>query len=79
MPVDLSEAEGRADLRDYYFGRLCPNRIKMSTGRGITLNPPQKNIINTFPYTYIEAGGLPAIYGYNYRNVMKYKVVDVET
>ena len=78
MPVDLSEAKRRPHLRDYYFGRLVPNRMRFSTGRGLTLNPPQKGIINTFAYTYIEAGGIPVIYGHNYRNVINYGLVRIE-
>lgn len=78
FPVDLAEGKRRPDLRDHYFGNLIPDRIKMSAGRGLTLNPPQKHIINTFPYPYLEAGGLPAIYGYNYRNIMKYELLNIE-
>ena len=78
FPVDLSEAKRRPDLREYYFGRLVPNRMKVSSGRGLVLNPPQKGIINTFAYTYIEAGGLPVIYGHNYRNTINYKLLAME-
>ncbi|MEW6410413.1 MAG: transglutaminase domain-containing protein [Nitrospirota bacterium] len=78
MPADLSEAKRRPDLRDFYFGNLPPNRIKMSTGRGLTLNPMQEGIINTFPYTYIEADGVPLIYGHNYRNIMRYELIKME-
>ncbi len=79
MPVDVSEGRRRPDLREFYFCNLVPNRIKFSTGRGITLNPPQKNRINTFPYTYNEAGGIPLIYYHHYRNVMKYETIKIET
>ncbi len=78
FPVDVSEAKRRPDLRDYYFGHLVPNRIKLSTGRGLTLEPPQQGIINTFAYTYIEADGLPAIYGHNYKNTISYEVLKIE-
>jgi hypothetical protein len=78
MPADLSEAKRRPDLRDFYFGALPPNRIKMSSGRGITLNPKQESIINTFPYAYAEADGIPLIYGHNYRNRMKYELIKME-
>lgn len=78
MPVDVSEAKRRPDLRGFYFGKLAPNRIKMSNGRGLTLNPPQQSPINTFPYTYAEAEGLPLIYGHNYKNVLKYEMIKVE-
>jgi transglutaminase-like putative cysteine protease len=78
MPVDLSEAKRRPDLRDFYFGNLPPNRIKMSEGRGITLNPKQECVINTFSYAYAEADGIPLIYGHHYRNVMKYELIKME-
>jgi len=79
FPVDVSEADRHPSLRQYYFGHLVPNRIKLSTGRGISLVPKQEGIINTFAYTYIEAGGLPAIYGHHYRNRLHYKKVQVKT
>jgi hypothetical protein len=79
MPVDLSEAKRRPDLRDYYFGRITPNRIKLSSGRGINLNPKQDGIINTFPYAYVEADGIPLIYGIEYRNVLHYELAGMET
>lgn len=78
MPVDLAEAKKRPDLRDFFFGRLVPNRIRMSAGRGMNLNPLQQSPINTFPYTYAEADGLPLIYGHHYKNVLKYEVVKTE-
>jgi len=78
MPVDLSEAKRRPDLREFYFGKLPPNRIRMSDGRGITLSPPQKTPLNTFPYTHIEADGIPLIYGHHYRNRLRYEVLRIE-
>lgn len=78
VPVDVSEAKRRPDLREYYFGSLVPNRIRMSSGRGLTLNPPQRGPINTFAYAYGEADGLPLIYGHNYRNVLRFELVRVE-
>lgn len=77
MPADLSEAKRRPELRDYCFGRITPNRIKMSTGRGFNLNPKQEGIINTFPCAYAEADGIPLIYSHHYRNVMKYEPVTI--
>jgi len=78
MPVDLSEAKKRPDLRDFYFGNLPPNRIRMSEGRGITLNPKQESVINTFPYPHAEADGIPLIYGHHYRNMMRYDLIKME-
>lgn len=78
MPVDLAEGKRRPELREYYFGNLVPNVIKYSTGRGLTLNPPQEMIINTFPYSYVEAGGFPAIYGHNYKNTLRYRLIEIK-
>jgi len=44
----------------------------------VTLSPPQEGIVNTFAYTYAEAGGIPMIYGHNYRNVIRYELLDME-
>jgi len=78
MPADLTEAKIRPDLRDFCFGRLPANRVKMSGGRGLQLNPKQEGIINTFPYTYMEADGIPLIYGHHYRNVVTYEMTRME-
>ncbi len=79
MPVDVSEADKRADLRDYFFGTLSPNRFKVSIGRNIVLNPPQGgDPLNTFPFAHGEADGIPLIYGHNYRNVISYEILDIE-
>jgi transglutaminase-like putative cysteine protease len=79
MPVDVSEADKREDLRDYFFGTLSPNRFKVSTGRDLILSPPQKGEpLNTFPFTYAETDGIPLIYGHHYRNVIRYELLNVE-
>lgn len=78
IPVDLAEAKRRPDLKDLYFGKIPPNRIRMSRGRGMDLVPKQNLPINTFPYTYMEIDGNPAIYGHHYRNVLTYRVMDLE-
>lgn len=79
VPVDISEADKREDLRDYFFGKITPNRFKLSTGRDIILNPPQKlEPLNTFPYTHAETDGLPLIYGHHYKNVIRYRLIGVE-
>ncbi|MBF0609183.1 MAG: transglutaminase family protein [Candidatus Magnetobacterium sp. LHC-1] len=78
MPVDVSEAKQRPDLKDFYLGNLVPNRIRMSTGRGLTLEPPQQEILNTFAYTHAEANGIPLIYGHNYKNFIQYELLKLE-
>ncbi len=78
IPVDLAEAKRRPHLRDFYFGRIPPNRVKLSRGRGIKLEPPQNEILNVFAYTHIEEEGIPAIYGHHYRNLFSYELLDME-
>ena len=79
VPVDVSEADKREDLRDYHFGTLSPNRFKVSTGRDLILSPPQKwEPLNTFPFTYAESDGIPLIYGHHFRNIIQYEISNVE-
>lgn len=79
VPVDVSEADKREDLRDFFFGNLSPNRFKVSTGRNIILNPPQGgDPLNTFPFAHGETDGIPLIYGHHYRNVISYEIFDIE-
>ncbi len=79
IPVDLAEAKRRPDLRDFYFGRIPPNRIRLSRGRGFKLEPPQQEILSLFAYTHIEEeDGIPAIYGHHYRNTLTYELLDME-
>ena len=79
VPVDVSEADKREDLRDYFFGTLSPNRFKVSTGRDLILSPPQKGEpLNTFPFTYAETDGIPLIYGHHFRNIIHYEILKTE-
>ena len=79
VPVDVSEADKRPDLREYFFGTISPNRFKVSTGRDIILNPPQGgDPLNTFPFAYGEARGIPLIYSHNFSNEILYVVEKVE-
>lgn len=60
IPIDASEAWKHKELRDYYFGATDANRLKMSLGRDIRLNPPQKGeALNYFVYPYAELDGKP--------------------
>ncbi|MBF0487447.1 MAG: transglutaminase domain-containing protein [Nitrospirae bacterium] len=78
IPVDLAEGKRWPGLREFCFGGLTANRIKFSTGRGLTLNPPQSEILNTFSYTHAEADGVPMTYGHNYRTFIKYELLRKE-
>lgn len=55
--------------REYYFGAVDENRIALSTGRDIVLDPPQKEkALIFFMYPYAEADGKPLnedLYGFN--------------
>ncbi len=79
VPVDVSEADkGRPD-GDFFFGRLTPNRFKVSEGRAVVLEPAQGgDPLPTFAYAYAEADGIPLIYDGNYENVIRYKLRHVE-
>lgn len=60
LPVDSSEASKHPQLRDYYFGRLDPNRVEFTEGRDIRLVPRQAGPpLNYFIYPYAEVDGKP--------------------
>ena len=47
-----------AELRDYYWGRVDPYRIRLSEGRDLQLNPPQQGpAINYLMYPFAQVGG----------------------
>ena len=60
IPVDISEADKHPQLAEYYFSNLTADRIAMSTGRDIVLNPPQQGPpLNYFIAPYAELDGEP--------------------
>lgn len=60
VPVDISEADKRPEMAEYYFGALTPDRVAFSRGRDLTLAPPQQGPpLNFFIYPYAEVDGLP--------------------
>ncbi len=60
VPVDISEADKDPERTDYFFGALTPNRVTLSRGRDIVLEPPQKGEpLNYFLAPYAEADGAP--------------------
>ena len=60
VPVDSSEASKFPAKRDYFFGALDANRVRMSVGRDITFDPPQQGgPANYFVYPYAEVDGKP--------------------
>ena len=58
VPVDCSEADRFADRKEYFFGNHTANRVTLSTGRDITLEPKQEGEpLNYFLNPYAEADG----------------------
>jgi len=60
VPVDCSEADRFAEYKEMFFGGHTPNRVTLSTGRDITLEPKQDGPpLNYFLNPYAEADGKP--------------------
>jgi len=60
-PVDISEADKYSNLASYYFGRHPANRIELSRGRDLVVDPgPVTGPINFLAYPVLEIGGKPA-------------------
>jgi transglutaminase-like putative cysteine protease len=60
VPVDCSEAKRFPERREYFFGAHTPNRVTLSTGRDLVLEPPQAGEpLNYFLNPYAEADGKP--------------------
>jgi len=60
IPVDISEAIKHPEKKEYYFGRLDPNRISFTVGRDIPLEADaQYGRLNFFIYPYILINGRP--------------------
>jgi transglutaminase-like putative cysteine protease len=58
MPVDISEAWKHPEKKDYFFGGHDANRIQLSMGRDLKLNPAQRGEpLNYFVYPYAEVAG----------------------
>ncbi|MBI4606246.1 MAG: transglutaminase domain-containing protein [Planctomycetes bacterium] len=59
-PVDASEADVDPSRKDYFFGTLCENRVALSRGRDLVLEPRQAGEpLNFFVYPYVEVDGQP--------------------
>jgi len=58
VPVDISEAWNAKEKAAYFFGSVDANRVQFSSGRDITLSPPQEGPpLNYFVYPYVEIDG----------------------
>jgi transglutaminase-like putative cysteine protease len=57
-PVDISEADKNSSLATYYFGHQPANRIELSRGRDLVVEPgPASGPINFLAYPVLEVGG----------------------
>lgn len=60
-PVDISEGDKCSSLSTYYFGHHPANRIELSRGRDLVLEPgPASGPINFLAYPVLEIDGKPA-------------------
>ncbi len=59
-PVDISEADKNSSLASYYFGHQPANRIELSRGRDLVVEPgPASGPINFLAYAHLEVDGQP--------------------
>lgn len=59
-PVDLSEANKYSPLSTYYFGHHPANRVELSHGRDLILDPePASGAVNFLAYPVLEVSGRP--------------------
>lgn len=59
-PVDISEADKYSSLATYYFGHNPANRIELSRGRDLIVEPgPVSGPINFLAYPVLEVAGKP--------------------
>ena len=57
-PVDASEADKDPSKTDYYYGTICANRVGLSKGRDVVLEPRQAGEpVNFLIYPYVEVDG----------------------
>ena len=61
LPVDISEASKHPEKSAYFFGTLDADRVTMTGGRELVLDPaPAAGALNFFVYPYAEIDGKPA-------------------
>ena len=60
-PIDISEADKYSSLSTYYFGHHPANRLELSRGRDLKVEPsPASGPINFLAYPILEIAGKPA-------------------
>ncbi len=58
IPVDISEADKHPEKADYFFGTLDYDRVTMTEGRDLLLDPaPAIGKLNFVVYPYVEVDG----------------------
>lgn len=58
-PIDISEADKYTRLATYYFGHHPANRIELSRGRDLVVDPlPSAGAINFLAYPILEVSGV---------------------
>ncbi len=61
-PVDLSEADKYSALSTYYFGHHPANRIELSRGRDLVVEPgPESGPLNFLAFPVLEVAGKPVV------------------
>ncbi|MEZ6097013.1 MAG: transglutaminase domain-containing protein [Pirellulaceae bacterium] len=59
LAVDISEADKHPEMTDYFFGNLTPDRVALSQGRDIVLEPAQAGEpLNSFVKPCAEVDGV---------------------
>jgi transglutaminase-like putative cysteine protease len=59
-PVDISEADKDPSRTEFFYGTLDPDRVSMTVGRDLALDPPQQaGPVNYLVRAYAEKGGKP--------------------
>jgi transglutaminase superfamily protein len=59
LPVDSSEANKHPEKREAFFGGLDANRLQLTVGRDLVLEPAAAKPLNFFIYPYVEIDGTP--------------------
>ncbi len=58
IPVDISEADKHPEKKEYFFGHIDENRLRLTTGRDIRLKyAADAEPLNFFVYPYAEING----------------------
>lgn len=68
LPVDVSEAWKRPELKSFFFGGLDADRVAFTFDRDVTLSPPQEGgPLDKFIFPYAEARGAALPIGLGFR------------